>query len=387
MASSFDDILFKVNEIGGGFINDVTPLDEYNMNLILKAILENKEKLLDKADQSTIDDLVIDTIPDIESQLNTLNDDMDTTTAQIEEMATNLQVTNGSVESVVNDLTSTKGLLNTTKTLAESLVDNDIIVERPSVSIDYAMYGNIRYENPYYAEVGSTIQLPSMYVKFDEGEYKYDKETGVKPTSMYVFETSSPTTKLYESTTTSINDLYVPASSTNTLTVDNKTYTYKVSCTHDNGSTNQLNVPHNNTGALLESSARIPSNTITTSNTFQVIGYYDGCYCGGAYSLIDSSSINKAAIQALNRSGRPYTSGAKYTFTIPSGRGTLIVACPLGKYPKKVINKTVGAPMTTLFGNGKSVKPVDINGQIYDVWMFKPAETYVNEIELEVTLN
>lgn len=382
MASSFDDILFKVNEIGGGFINDVTPLDEYNMNLILKAILENKEKLLDKADQSTIDDLVIDTIPDIESQLNTLNDDMDNTTAEVEVMAANLQVTNGNVESVVNDLTSAKELLNNTTTLAESLVDNDVIVENPSVSIDYAMYGSTRYENPYYALIGSEIQMPTVHLKFNPGKYKYDNDTGIKLTSIKAYTNGS---EYHNATDTGVSDNYISISKT--LTVENKDYEFEFRCEHNNGSVLQPSVPHNNAQQQLPTMYRIPSGTIITPDKFVVKGYYDGCYCGGAYALIDSSSINKEAIQALNRSGRPYTSGAKYTFTIPSGRGTLIVACPQGKYPKKVINKTVGAPMTTLFGNGKSVKTVNINGQTYSVWMFKPAETYVNEIELEVTLN
>ena len=45
ITSPFDDILFRLDKPEGGFQNDVTPLDEYNMNLIIKAILENKENM------------------------------------------------------------------------------------------------------------------------------------------------------------------------------------------------------------------------------------------------------------------------------------------------------------------------------------------------------
>ena len=64
-SSPFDNILFRLDKSEGGFQNDVTPLDEYNMNLILKAILENKEnmesnddnlrKLLDNEEAARID--------------------------------------------------------------------------------------------------------------------------------------------------------------------------------------------------------------------------------------------------------------------------------------------------------------------------------------------
>ncbi len=43
--SPFDDKLFKLNEVGGGFINDETPLDAYNMNLLVKASLLNKQSI------------------------------------------------------------------------------------------------------------------------------------------------------------------------------------------------------------------------------------------------------------------------------------------------------------------------------------------------------
>lgn len=374
MASSFDDILFKVNEIGGGFINDVTPLDEYNMNLILKAILENKEKLLDKADQSTIDDLVIDTIPGIESQLNTLNNDVDKNTKDIVKTTEALEVTNGDVESVVNDLASTKELLDNTTTLTESLVDNDVIVESPSVSIDYAMYGSTRYENPYYALVGSTLQMPTVYLKFNPGKYKYDNDTGIKLTSIKAYTNGS---EYHNATDTGVSGNYI--SIPKTLTVEKKDYEFEFRCTHNNGTT----IPHNNTKQEYVA-GRIPAGTITTPDKFIIKGYYDGCYCGGTYGIVEPSNINASTIQSFDKSGKPYTSGAKYTFTIQSGRGTLVVACPQNNRPSKIINKTVGAPMTNLFVKGNAVT---INGQTYDVWSYKPAETYVNEIELEVTLN
>ena len=43
--SPFENDLFNNIGNGGGFKNDETPLDEYNMNLILKAILENKDNM------------------------------------------------------------------------------------------------------------------------------------------------------------------------------------------------------------------------------------------------------------------------------------------------------------------------------------------------------
>lgn len=298
-----------------GFINDITPLDAHTLNQVLMAILNNKSQI-DASD----------------TKVNVL----------------------------------------------QNLIDNDVVKSTPSVKVDYAMYGSNRCENPLYVPVGVETQLPSIYLSFNPGEYKYgNTSTGIKLTSIEAIDTSTGSRFGDPATNSSVSANMITMSS---LTPQDKTYTYKFRCKHNSGTT----YPVNNVNQSLE---KMPSGTIETTNDFKVIGYYEGCYFGTS-SNNPPTNITENYVKAVGSSGRPYTSGSVYTLKVTPSTKYILIGCPRGKIgPKMVLNKTINAPMTTLYGSDKIYRTVSFsNGKEYNVWMYVPATAFTQEATLEITL-
>jgi hypothetical protein len=305
-----EGMLFYNNQ---GFVNDETPLDEYTLNQVLRAILNNKSR-------------------------------METSDSAIE--------------------------------VLQNLIDNDVIKSSPSVKVDYAMYNSTKYENPLYIPVGTETQLPSIHLTFNRGEYKYGTtDTGIKLTSIQAIDTSNNSVFCSaDNTSVAANMIKMPK-----LTPKEKTYTYKFRCEHSEG-----NIPVNNVNQKAE---QISAGTIETSNDFTVIGYYEGCYFGAStYSL--PTTITPYYVQSVGASGRSYVSGSVHTLKVPVGTKYILIACPNGEPgPKMVLNKTVNAPMTTLYGSNNVVKKLTLNnGKGYNVWVYVPSVELTQEATLEITL-
>lgn len=137
--------------------------------------------------------------------------------------------------------------------------------------------------------------------------------------------------------------------------------------------------------------------TKTSDAKVTITGYYEGCYYGtisSAGGITSSSQLTSNVIRGLSKTGAKYSS---QTLTLNVGVGTtaIIIACDADKTgPTNVVNTTVNAPMTTLFGSGNVFAQVDVNSgnnasykKKYKVWIYTPASgAYTQSASLSITL-
>jgi hypothetical protein len=410
MANIFDDKLFTK-----GFKNDETPLDEYNLNLLkdgiitnhnevsaLTANLENEINIRNELNKYITGLPVVERTGGVYADNNTLlreaittesnnrqkdhkelnkaiwgqdeipSDKTQTLESELKELDKKTNQKIWGTDNPPESGETIKSQLQTMNEILDKLIDRNVLVSTPSVSFKSASYDGKDYSNPHYAEVGTTLHLPNVYLNLNQGQYKYGPNTNIKLTSIGVYDGDTDDL-IHEDTYTgeSYNSISIPKS----LTIEEKTYSYKFKCDHSDGS-----MPLTNIGTE-EPSKQIKASTIETStDAFKIIGYYEGCYYGGT----ESDSINQSTVGNLTKTGRPY--GAKtLTFNVNPRATSVVVACPIDKTGLiKVYNKTVNAWMTSLFV--KNTNTMTLNNKVYNVWVYTPESPYTQEATLEITL-
>ena len=248
-------------------------------------------------------------------------------------------------------------------TVLGSLADKYVIAKEPSMTLTA---GTIKSQ-----EIGTVI-TPSYSTTFDSGAYEYEPtETGVTVTKYNVtFNNETKTTA---------------SGSFKQLTVDSTSKVLKAEITYSNG-----NIPKNNLG-LDYADGKIIGKTISKSLTLS--GYRQGCFYGTVTTAdMTVDKITSSLIRGLTKSNKAYTKG-NITLTVPVGATAILIACPkTNTGPTNVINTTVNAPMTDLYGTSKIIKTLTVAGAgsdagiEYNVWMYKPNSAYESTANLTITL-
>lgn len=158
---------------------------------------------------------------------------------------------------------------------------------------------------------------------------------------------------------------------------------------------NDTRKPINNIGEL--SGTPISGDSIEQTATLTLTGYREGCFYGCFKDNIRNiNNLSSADIRSLSKSGKAYAKNSTgFTLSVDPGTKTIVIACPVGKAgPSDVLNTTVNAPMTTLYGADQIAGQVIVTGAdgsaqfeaSYNVWLYTPANAYSSPANLTVKL-
>lgn len=352
------------------FENGETALDETNMNTLLYAIEKNNLNI------KHIYDYLNNRIVTIDNNFKNI----DTTIENIDNTIENLDngyATDAELANINNKLS---GNISDINTALDNLEDKNVLSKKPTLTITYKDTGLF--------ELGTKVR-PSFTYTFDDGEYKY----GCVDSNGTKYTVSDPTG-------VSLNGLSVNFNG-QTLTTIGAFEEYTVGLnrlpitsnfSYQNKSTK---TPISNLGRRVENKKIGDSNTNTAviKGTNSVSGYMMGCFYGTTNTDITIDTITSDIIRSLNKSNNAYIAG-NLTLDVPVGAKAIIIACPTTSIgPINVLNTTVNAKMTELFGSDKIFKTMAIKDASgtdytteYNVWMYKPAEAYTSTASLNITL-
>lgn len=281
------------------------------------------------------------------------------------------------------------------KTLDQFL--DSILSERIAPTVTNPSYTlTVTATKNYGNEVGSIISKLSYETSSSAGSYNYGSkeypnstETGITLSYNVKYNgTSIGTTAKGSKDSLSI---VIDSTSSKTYATLNGTMT----C----GGT--VRTPLDNLGDDKDANGTAYTKASTATKTYDanvtLTGYYEGCYYGtitSAGGITSDSQLTSSVIRGLSKTGAKYSSK---TLTLNVGVGTtaIIIACDADKKgPTNVVNTTVNAPMTTLFGSGNVFAEVDVNSgnnasykKKYKVWIYTPASgAYTQSASLTITL-
>ena len=263
-------------------------------------------------------------------------------------------------------------------------------VTNPSYSLSVAATKN------YGNEVGSIISKLSYTTSSSAGSYNYGSKEDPNSNSTGItlsYDVKYNGTSIGTTTTGSKDNLSIVIDSTSSKTY--ATLNGTMTC----GGT--VRTPLDNLGDDKDGNGNAYTKASTATKTSDakvtITGYYEGCYYGTVSSsggITSSSQLTSNVIRGLSKTGAKYSS---QTLTLNVGVGTtaIIIACDADKTgPTNVVNTTVNAPMTTLFGSGNVFAQVDVNSgnnasykKKYKVWVYTPASgAYTQSASLTITL-
>lgn len=286
-------------------------------------------------------------------------------------------------------------------------------------TITQPTYTNLKAKATYSAglELGSTIthlgwtadSTPGYY---SLGYYDVTNDKNVVPTGENDKENKeSGVTRSYtvKYNGTALNENAEDSTSNKTITpitidsTNSKTYatiTGEMTWTDDT-----TRKPINNIGKLSGSPITASATPITQTANLILTGYREGCFYGCFNEAKDGTSFSNADIRGLNKSGRAYTKGHTLTLSVPAGTASIVIACPKKNKPDAeggvacagpsyVLNTTVNAPMTELYGTDKIKGTVTVSGannsaafeSEYNYWIYTPANAYSSPASLTITL-
>lgn len=250
------------------------------------------------------------------------------------------------------------------------LAKEDLVVNEPVF--------NVSWENIGSYEAGTVVNV-GYAITFEDGQYKYPKNTstemGCTPESYSAEFNHQPltgeegtfnsvTVTSDTNLTATITAVYSDATTpVNKLGIEDPDYTHK--------------------SKSQEFSAKLK-------------GYRQGCFYGTVDTDTDEfdvADIDSNVIRDLGGKLNANYSSTTKTMTVPIGATAILIACPIGEIgPIDVLNTTVNAKMTDLFGSNKIVKTLTVMGagsdagKEYNVWMYKPAVPYESTASLKITL-
>ncbi len=343
-----ESILFKE-----GFTNDVTPLDEYNLNLILKAILWNNDNMRNVTSQH-------------KNENTTAHNDLQ---ANITTVKQNLK----------DDIKNLDNALN-------MLADKSLVESRPTINITTTPVDE-------YYEVGTTIATLGWSVKYTDGTYKYCSEEG-------------PTSK---------NAGCVPIELTVTLTSDsqdkyNKTMTYTTGFSTESDSFEDIIISNDSdltlTAVCKYRGGYIPLNNIGRPNADEAISEstcrsskelkrYRQIFCASKsardkYSYDDITSATIRGWADTDKKNHIHSSVDSFNVEIEENTRQVLIAVPSTRRITKIedteaFNTDISSEFTVVTGtSGVSVggadATIDDNGEYvigeyttsYDVYVYEP---------------
>jgi hypothetical protein len=281
------------------------------------------------------------------------------------------------------------------KTLDQFL--DSILSQRVAPTVTNPSYTlNVTATKNYGNEVGSIISKLSYTTTSSAGSYNYgskedpnSNDTGI--TLSYNVKYNG--TSIGTAKTGSKDGLSIVIDSTSSKTYATLNGTMTCSGTVRTPLDNLGDDKDGNDNAYTKASTA----TKTSDAKVTITGYYEGCYYGTVSSsggITSSSQLTSNVIRGLSKTSAKYSS---QTLTLNVGIGTtaIIIACDADKTgPTNVVNTTVNAPMTTLFGSGNVFAEVYVNSgnnanykKKYKVWIYTPASgAYTQSASLTITL-
>lgn len=265
----------------------------------------------------------------------------------------------------------------------------------PSVSMSLSNSGR--------QEVGTSI-TPSFFVTFDPKTYAYGSESN-KAAGSYTYAAPGKVTITLGDGET-LTGTYVASQKGDsqetllisgvmmTVTANTNYYGSAVSCEYEDGA-----IPLTNTGTTY-ADAQVTKGTASNSNdTKTITGYYQGYYIGTSTTVVTANNITSNIVRGLTKKRNDvYAAGAVNGINVPAGTKTIIIATPADKTgPSYVLNTTVNAPMTTLYGTANKATTIKVGGadatssdignysKDYNIWLYTPAEAYASDASLDIT--
>lgn len=274
---------------------------------------------------------------------------------------------NSLLEDVFGDINNN---ISTINTKLNNLEDRNVVATKPSFSIKWTNNGSF--------EAG-TKKILSYNISFTDGKYKYPIPNGAAMNCDNNLTYSVNFNGQTENTSSeSFNEI--------TLTPETN-ITATAQAAHGDSTV----TPVTSLGVAYPE-GKYSGKTLTLNST-TLRGYRQGCFYGTvSTSSFTVNNITSDIIRGLGKLNAAYSATSK-TMTIPIGTTAILIACPKNKTgPINVLNTTVNAPMTTLFGKGNIVKTLRVEGanneagEEYNVWMYKPTNPYGSENKLTITL-
>lgn len=347
--------IIKIDDRNTSFKNDVTPINDTNMNTLLNGIRNNK-----------------DSIQSVSA------------------------TTQGQINDINNEVNNVNSLIN-------MIEDKDVKVRSPKFTITLKNYkGTNREEVLKDAyEFGTKLKIGYKF-GFDAGQYKYNASTGVTPTSYKISVNGQSKGTVVEGEITEFN----LSQNTNITTSNN--YSGGIIPISNLG----REVPDKQIKSESYVSAYI-DGTQTTS--FGIYPFRMGCFFGGSMYVETKDTITSDKIRDLktvekdkfnvdiNKSNKafPKEKEETITFTVPAGTKSIVVACPKNVDsstlktcgPTNALNVTASATMHSLFGlNSKLENAIVVKGangeagEAYNVWIYTPAIPYEQPAVIKLTL-
>lgn len=257
-------------------------------------------------------------------------------------------------------------------------------VTSPSASLTSKLAGQA-FTADKSVEIGSTISL-SYSTSLNAGSYTYGPETGVTAQSYNVVLKNGSTEVQTLTTSSGTFDSIVIGSG--------DSYTITSTITHNAGSTPLTNMGNdatqeNGSGETVEA---IAAGSESAGPSKTVKPYHMGRFYGTVTSKVSGSDLTSAQIRNLTKNNSSTTSGT-FTFTVPEGAATIIIAAYGTKTLSKVVNTTVNADMTSSFAKTSGVTVAGADGDPesehageYTVWTYSPASAYGSSANLSVTI-
>lgn len=246
-------------------------------------------------------------------------------------------------------------------------------------------------------EYGTTV-TPAWKTTFSAGSYTYGPATGVTSTSSTVYH---GTTADSDADSVSAGNLNNATGTFDDIVVTSSTdYQAKLQW----GSTASSATPITNlgndstvtqsgaTGSVITKIAALTNQTATSAQ--HIKGFANGIYYGTVSTAKNSSTIDSAVIKSLTANKRSTTTGT-FTFNVPTGAATVIIAAKGTRSLSNVTNTTVNADMTGTF-NANKINSVTVAGadnsttsgnqSTYTVWYYTPTNPYSSPADLSVTI-
>ena len=351
-----------------GFENDVTPLDEYNLNLILAGIKQVHDII--KKSESSLNS-------EIKKEVGLLNNSITELDARL----------SNSISTNAMSIDAHTTSINTITEQLNSLADKEVVEKYPSISVTVKDLDNasIEFSKNKSFEIGTTIN-PKVIVKFDPGKYKYPPTDTNVEYSYHNVNINGEDFSLLP--TSNENEFTVNIGQ---LTLGDTKLKIKTDVSYSEGSipNNNLNVPYED--------GKITAGAL--ENIIEVSSYKQGCFYGAISEDISSGNITPSMIRGLSKTNAAYTKGS-IVLNVPVGANAIIIACPEGKVgPTSVYNTKVNAEMWNE-GNFNINNPLSLEvggadststwtgeySSLYNVWVYVPAYPYGDEATLRITL-
>ena len=281
------------------------------------------------------------------------------------------------------------------KTVAQVL--KAILAQEKYPATPTAPSASITLTNSGSFECGTKI-TPAWKTTFDNGKYEFGPDTGIVADAAVVYhDSASDADKVdvaagsLDGATGSFNEITLTAGQTFKAKVNWSTPASEVKPVTNMG--NDATVPdlEGVEGTAVSKIAAQTNKTATSSNS--ISGYRMGRFYGTTTSETTEANVTSAIIRGLKGKSNGSATTGSFSFTVPVGARTIVIAIAGTRTLSKVLNTTVNADMTESFVKCSNLvdvcgadAPATANQAGYTVWLFTPAEAYASEANLTVTI-